>query len=523
MYAGLSVNSCLYTSLIMRNAPVALCLFVFIIAGTKLFSQTLSSVIKDAETQLPIPYATVQLSSKKGVITNEEGRFTLQLDGQFQETDSLFVSCIGYEGLGKPLNQFTESTILLTPRAIELNPVIVTNKQFTAEELIEAVKNNLERNYNQDITRKRLFFRDSYHQQLTKTDFTFKESTIEALNEKFLDSILRTLPKNTSHYTEILGDFYGDFSKDSQKLTLIKASELYDKQKEMDLTALEDKFNDILKKNVKADSYFKIKSGWFGTKLEADGILADEVDVEDVEALKAELEAKKKKEAERKQHFASRKKQGLGSIMEKLFFLEDSKLNFIVKNRRYKFNMVNFTYMGDQPVYLVDFEPKRSEDYKGRVYINADDFAVIRVDYSNVKSLKTFNLLGISMDQYLAKGKMLFAQDDNSIYQLQYLEEELGTKVGIKRPLKIIELNKRVKGRRKQNELSLKIDMASTATNKRQLVIFDTEAISSTQLNAIEENNDLLPVYMPNYDPEFWKGYTIIEPNKAIRDFTSVE
>ncbi|MFD2788362.1 hypothetical protein KCTC52924_01137 [Arenibacter antarcticus] len=463
------------------------------------------------------------MSTKKGVITNEEGRFTLQLTSQFQETDSLFVSCIGYEGLAKPINQFTESVILLTPKAIELNPVIVSNKQYTAEELIEAVKNNLKQNYSWDITRKRLFFRDSYHQNLTKTDFTFKESSIEALNERFLDSVLRTIPKETSHYTEILGDFYGDFNKDNQKLTLIKASELYDKQNELDLTALEDKFNDILKKNIKPDSYFKIKSGWFGTKVDADEILATPADPQDAEALKKELEEKKKKEEERKKFFATFKKKALGNIMEKLFFLEDSKLNFIARNRRYNFNIIDFTYMGDQAVYLVDFEPKRSEDYKGRLYINADDFAVIRVDYSNVKSLKTFRLLGVSMDQYLATGKMLFAKGDNNAYHLQYLEEELGARIGIKRPLKIIELNKRVKGRNKQNELSLKIDMATTGTNKHQIVIFDTETISATKLESIKENNDLLPTYMPNYDPEFWKGHNIIEPNKAIREFTSAE
>ena len=26
---------------------------------------------------------------------------------------------------------------------------------------------------------------------------------------------------------------------------------------------------------------------------------------------------------------------------------------------------------------------------------------------------------------------------------------------------------------------------------------------------------------MPNYDPEFWKGYNILEPNQAIKDFTA--
>src|SRR5690606_35078718 len=216
-------------------------------------------------------------------------------------------------------------------------------------------------------------------------------------------------------------------------------------------------------------------------------------------------------------------KRSLTGIMEKLFFLESSKLNFITKSNRYRFQIIDFTYMGNQPIYIVDFEPKRSEDYKGRLYIHADDFAVIRLDYHNVKSLKTFKLLGISLDQYLAEGKMIFAKGESDQYHLQYLEEESGAKVGIKRPLKIIELNKKVKGRNKQNELSLEIDMASTGTNKHQIIIFSTEPISGADFQAIEENNKVLPIYMPSYDPEFWKGYNIIEPNQAIKEVTSTE
>lgn len=503
----------------MRNIRTILTPVFFIIAlyGQ---AQTITSVVKDAATDSPIPYVTVQLSNKKGVITNEEGRFSLQLDQGFKDTDSLFISCIGYETLGKPLNQFTESVILLNPKAIELNNVIVSNKQYTAEELIAAVKNGLNKNYSTDLSEKRLFFRDSYHQHLTKTDYTFKESTIDELNERFLDSVLHTIPKKSSRYTEILGDFYGDYNKDNQKLNLIKASELYDKQEELDLTALEEKLNDILKRNIKPDSYFKIKSGWFGTKVDAPDLLGEKADSDDAEALKKELEAKKKKEEDRKKNFSAFKKRSLVSIMEKLFFLEGSKLNFITKSNRYKFQIADFTYMGDQAIYLVDFEPKRFEDFKGRLYINADDFAVIRIDYQNVKSLKTFKLLGISLDQYLLEGKMIFVKGAGDQYHLQYLEEEQGAKVGIRRPLKIIELNKKVKGRNKQNELSLEIDMASTGINKHQIVVFSSEPISSADFKAIEEHNTVLPVYMPAYDPEFWKGYNIMEPEQAIRENT---
>ena len=336
-----------------------------------------------------------------------------------------------------------------------------------------------------------------------------------------MDSVLNSIPKKSSRYTEILGDFYGNFEKDNQKLSLIKASDLYDKQSELDLTSLEEKFNDILKKNIKPDSYFKIKSGLFGTKVDADEFLTFKTDSTDAEALKKELAEKKKKEEDRKKNFASFKKESLGKIMEKQFFLKDSDLNFINKNNRYLFKMIDFTYWDDDAVYILDFEPKRGADYKGRLYINADDFAIMRLDYENVKSLRTFNLLGISLDQYLDKGKMIFSKNEDGFYYLRYLEEEMGAKVGIKRPLKIIELNKRVKGRNKQNELHLKLDMASSGINKHELILFDTEDITEQEFNSIKENNTVLPTYMPNYDPEFWKGYNILEPNQAIKDFTA--
>ena len=169
--------------------------------------QTLNSKIVDSATQKPIPYVTVQLQ-KKGVITNEEGRFSFLLDQTISETDSLFISCIGYASIGKPLNEFSENIIYLSPKAIELDPVIVTNRNYTAEEIIDLVKDNLKTNYNTGLNKKRIFLRDSYFQDFSKTDYTFLKSTIKELNKKFLDSVLRTLPKKSSYYTEILCDLY---------------------------------------------------------------------------------------------------------------------------------------------------------------------------------------------------------------------------------------------------------------------------------------------------------------------------
>ncbi|MBD0779312.1 carboxypeptidase-like regulatory domain-containing protein [Maribacter sp. ANRC-HE7] len=488
-------------------------------------SQNLTSRILDSVTQEPIPYVTVQLN-KKGVITNEEGRFSFLLDENVSETDSLFVSCIGYASIGRPLKEFPDNVIYLSPKAIELNPVIVTNKNYTAKEIIALVQENLDKNYNKDLSKKRLFFRDSYFQNFYKTDYTFLKSTIKELNKKFLDSVLNTIPKKSSYYTEILCDLYGNYEGEDQKINILKASELYDKSKELDYDKLEEKFNEIIKSNIKRDSYFKIKSGLIGTKIKGedfDEIFESDIDSTDQAALKKELEEKKKREEKRKTNFAKYRKNSIVDMMQDLFYLEDSPLNFINKSRKYDFTIKDFTYMGDDPVYILEFVPDGSADYSGKLFINADDFAVMRLDYENVKPLKKFNLLGISMKQYLGKGKIIFSKSEDGKYNLRFLEQEEGTKVGIRRPLKIIEKNKHVKGRNKQNELSVKLDMGTAGTNKRELIVFDSNPISTATYEAFTENNAVLPTYMPSYDPEFWKGQTIIEPNQAIREFTSSE
>lgn len=485
--------------------------------------QTLTSVIVDSVTKKPVPYVTVQLNSR-AMITNEEGRFKFLLNESIKETDSLFISCIGYASIGKPIMEFHDSLIYIQPKAIELKEVIVSNKEYTPREIIEMVEENIEKNYHIGLTKKRLFLRETYQNNIIKTDYQIKKSTIDAFNKNFLDSVLRTLPKKNIYYTEMLGDLYGGDDADEQKLDLIKASELYDKSKDLDLEKLEEKFNDIVKENVKTDSYFKIKSGLFGTKIDADEmgeLFQEEVDSTDVAALNKRLEEEKKSKEERRKFFSRYKRKTLGNLFENLPIFDDSDYNVIFKPRRYELTLENFTYLGDEPVYVISFVPDGFPEFRGTLYINSDDFALIRMDFENTESLRNFKLLGVSLNEYLAKGSIIFAKGADQKYHLRYYDILKGIRAGFKRPLSIIEKNKNVKGRNKQNELALKIDAAFGNINRYELVVFDENPINSAQFEIFTENNDVLPTYMPNYDPEFWKGYNIIEPNRAIKEFTS--
>ena len=495
-------------------------LILFFFLCWKGHSQNLSSVILDSVTQEPVPYVTVQLNSR-GMITNEEGRFSFRMDEKIKETDSLFISCIGYESVRKPINEFTENVIYLKSKAIELNPVIVTNKNYAPKEIIELVEENLDKNYHKGLSKKRLFLRQTFQNNIIQTDYKLKKSTIPALNKQFLDSVINTVPKSSTFYTEILGDLYGGSDGDEQKLDLIKASELYDKSKELDYDALEARFNEIVQKNIKTDSYFKIKSGLFGTKLDSLELNVTEVDSTDSEALRKALEKEKKNKEERKKFFASYQRKTLGNLYENIPIFEDSDYNVLFRPGRYDLTLENYTYIGDDAVYVISFKPKGSQEYQGKLYINSDDFALLRMDFENVEPLRKFKLLGVSLNEYLAKGEVIFSKGEDGLYHLRYYNIQKGNRVGFNRPVKIIEKNKNVKGRRKQNELSLKVDAAFGSRNRYEMVVFDYDQINSGTFESFKENNNVLPTYLPNYDPEFWKGYDIIAPNQAIQEFKS--
>ena len=123
----------------MKNFPFILILFsVFGVNSQSKQIQILDSLSKE-----PIPYTTVYFSNNKGLITDETGYFEL-LPEQVQDNDSLFVSFLGYDGLVVGLKKLKDSILYMTPKAIALEDVILTNKSYTSEKILALVKSKLE-------------------------------------------------------------------------------------------------------------------------------------------------------------------------------------------------------------------------------------------------------------------------------------------------------------------------------------------------------------------------------------------
>lgn len=473
-------------------------------------AQTFYGKLLDHKTNEPIPFATIQYSTHRGVITNEEGVFGFT--HKAKDTDSVHISSMGYEKKTYSLQEPLDSIITLAPKAFELKSVFLSSDPLDAKEIIEKVKENLDANYRVALSKKKIFFRQSDLNQMKKVDFGFQDSTIEELDKQLIDSITGLVPRHSSYYREVVGDFYGDYS--THKFHIDKAAELYDKNKDVSMDGVSEKMERIFKENIKPDSYLKIKSGLFSTKVQIDSLKNEHNE---------ESDAMVKVENTDDQNFNQQIQDRISELYEQLFFHEDSKVDILRKSNRYKFDIKDYTYIEDTPVYVMGFSPKGKKDFKGKMYINMDDFAILRLEFDNVRPIQRFGLLGITYRHNIYRGRMLFEKDAEGGYSPKYLELDSGVFFGLDRPLKVIEKNKHVKGRRKQNELSLALDIQMNQRNKFELVVFNSENITKPIYESVTENKDVEATYLSKYDPSFWEGYTIMEPNAAIQAFKVVK
>ena len=492
-----------------KSANLFLNFFILLAGIIVLRSQEISATIKDSLTKEVIPFANIYLSSGKGILSNEEGVFRIQLNDQISSKDSLSISCMGYKTVVYPVSKFKDSIIFLPSKTIALGSIILSNKNLSAEDIIKEVKKNIAEKYELDLTHKKIFFRESGSQEFKKLRVKVKKSSIKEFNQAFWDSTLLKIPRKNEWHTEVSGSLYGDFSKDNQKLEIDRALELEDKKTTAIFNNIETAFDTILKQNIKKDSYFKLRMGLISTKLEDVELNSSEKDT-----LTPDEKLVKEKES-----FSKRRKRIITNIISVLFEKEMLSISVLKKSNRYDFERVDFTYLNNIPVYILKFKPSGNVDYAGKLYIDADKMTLLRAEYKNIKDIRDISLLGFSFKHYFKEIAIQFKKTASGKYALQYLEAIDQFETGVNRAFSILEKNKVVKGRNKQNELKMELNFRTNQFQKYQMVVFESERITQEIFDAFKEKPSILPVNLIQYDPTFWEGYTIIEPNQVIKEF----
>ena len=200
-----------------------------------------------------------------------------------------------------------------------------------------------------------------------------KKSTINEFKQAFWDSLFRTIPEKDSWHTESLGELAGDWSDEKQKLRLLRAVDLADAVNAKGYAQIEEKITAILDASVKENSYFKFKSGIFSTKVDRDEVIGKELDT--LSLPKKEQEEKRKEQQQIKEGYYKGRKDRLTELFTSLIKRDRLDIDVLIKSHLYTYELLNFTYLNDLPVYHIRFSPNgRQGKYQGTLYVDANSF-----------------------------------------------------------------------------------------------------------------------------------------------------
>ena len=106
--------------------------------------------------------------------------------------------------------------------------------------------------------------------------------------------------------------------------------------------------------------------------------------------------------------------------------------------------------------------------------MDEDRLALIRLEYKNIQDIRDFSLLGVSFKEDLREVVIQFKKTTSEKYSLEYLDINSSFEGGFDRSLVITEKNKVVKGRNKQNQMKMDLNVVNRNTQRYQLVVFET-------------------------------------------------
>ena len=475
-------------------------IIIFLLLTKTIHCQSLNIQIIDSLTAKPIPYTNIYFSNNNGLISDDNGEFEL-IKSQLSQNDSMYISSMGYNKRSFFINDFNDTIIRLIQTPIKLSDVFLSNKKLSSEEIISKVVENIDKNYEKEFIENKIYLSRKSNTSTERFIINKFKSTVPEINKSLIDSLLLNLARENNSGLETLAYYYTSFDDEfKEKIKIIKSRETYNKEGEV-LESINKKMEDAFKKELKPDSYFKIKSGIFGGDLEIDGL--EELDSTNVESLKKFEE----KEIKEKDDFAQGQIWTINRIFNFLFFEKETALDFILKPNKYNFSDPNFNLLVDDLVYQIEATPKGRSKYSATLYINPDDFAIVRIDFRNIKTVYNIKLLGVFVNIYQREGKMILSKFENEKYGLSYAKINFGQRTGFDRPIKLIEKNKNVKGRRKQNEISFRMDLITDVKTTTELQVFDSKKITKEIFEKVDNKNAVMPEYLDEFTTNFWEEF----------------
>jgi hypothetical protein len=479
--------------------------FAFLLFAFSANAQIVTGKLID-EQQHPIEYASVQLGSDYIVVTNTEGIFVVDLSKK-GTADKVIFSSIGFKTIAVAVDDFKAGTYVMPIQINELDELVVSSKKLSPQEILTEVIKNAPQNYSSKPVKQTFFLRTSGDNTMINSETKFVKSSLETRStlrelNKAVDEVTKnSANKRSKDYLESYGYLYQQ--GESSKLVVEKVVELKNREKDVSggQTA---RVIEVMKKHLEPDATYKLTSGWF--TVDKDWKPND---------------SSKDKKGDVKPASLKEDVTNLTDALNK-FYVNDE-FDFLTEFKRYTYTLEGYAPTEDATIYIIDFKPlKSSADYYGKIYVNAEDFAIVKLQYNlkdgeKAKSVNLKLLLGIKMIQDRLKVNATFAKDKSGQYALNFVKEQKNTYMYIDRPLKFTK-NKKDK---KEEEKMLKFDVLAEVDRLviNELFIIDNEPISSQDFSNVKATEKYDINYISTYNPSIWKDYNVIAPVEAIKNY----
>ncbi len=468
--------------------------------------QDIKGVVMDIDKQTALPYTNIYVKHKHiGVVSNEKGHFSLDIVG-LDISDTLRFQYIGYSTRYITVGELdTLPIVYLKEEIFNLNETLIFGNKINVRDIVKNVLKNKDKNYQKTTSKKQTFIRVRNISDVQEFDLETKKLSISQLDEELIELLEEKIPKQSTSYTDFLGNLYFNKNEDDSikfKIDPIRTVSL--KEKDIaELEQFETIFENILAE-TQEDEYWKVKSGIFSQKID--------MDEDSIQQIKDTL-----KDNQRRVSSYSR-----GIKYRLRYSALDNKDNweFLHSTGKYKYNLIGGTRVNGEDVYIIDFKPNSSGMYIGRMYISLNTYALIRADYEYApgKNGKNIHLLGVGYTENQYSGSIFFEKKD-SIYELKYFSHKAGAQASLERNISLLKKKERFLFDKKTNEIKLGVVFAVNSEESIEYLVLDDKEISQEQFTNFKQKKIMDVIYVDQFDDNLWRGYSIIEPTKRMKDY----
>jgi len=474
------------------------------------FSQNITAKIIDKNSKNPIAFATIKTGEFSGVISNEEGYFTIH--EKLKLNDAISISCLGYETKIVRIQDISSMGFVITLKESVniLNTVYVSNKKPNADDIISKVRKHLDKNYESKFYKYSIFSRETAYISFEKLEFKIeKASHVNKKNRVSVNNSLDSLSEaiiysKTIHFKDFKGDLLkGDSTK--TKLMVDKAAELIDQKNTLSIESVQHKTQNIILKYLDTTLTYKLKTGLFK--------------IDDSLSLKDSEHSDKQKD----EYEVNDLKQGANTLLNRSEFYENALLSKILDSNLYEYTFQDITYFNDGLIYIINYKPRRSKSkYTGTLYITDETFAITKVDFEfaegkrgNKLNLKF--LLGVKYIENIRKGSVIYQKNIQNKYQPQYIKFEEGRYFYVSRPLKFIENSP------ERNKTSFDFTIEGNIMTKQELLVTSNTKITIDQFKKQAEEKTVPFIKLNKYDASVWDAEQTLEPLQEMKQFNKTE